>query len=293
MRPLAFSAAADVPQALDLLARHGPTARIIAGGTDLLPALHAGARGIEAVVDISRIAALKRIALAEEGLRIGALATHTDIMRSPLVRTHAPALADAAHAIGAVQTRNRGTLGGNLMTCVPSMDSGPLLLALDARAIVAGQGGTRELDLAELFVGPRKTALGFDEILVALCIPRRNLGKPAAFLKAGLRKGQALALVNVAACLWRDADGALRDPAIALGAVAPTVFRAREAEASLRSVAPSAEAFAAAGRLAAAEAKPISDFRASADYRRELIAVLTARALAAAWRRAGGEEGDR
>lgn len=293
MRPLAFAAAADVPQALDLLARYGPTARIIAGGTDLLPALHGGARGIEAVVDISRIAELKRIALAEEGLRVGALATHTDIMRSPLVRAHAPALAEAAHAIGAVQTRNRGTLGGNLMTCVPSMDSGPLLLALDARAIVAGQSGTRELDLAELFVGPRKTALGFDEILVALCIPRRNLGKPAAFLKAGLRKGQALALVNAAACLWRDADGTLRDPAIALGAVAPTVFRAHEAEASLRGVAPSAEAFAAAGRLAAAEAKPISDFRASADYRREVIAVLTARALAAAWQRAGGQEGDR
>jgi carbon-monoxide dehydrogenase medium subunit len=190
---------------------------------------------------------------------------------------------DAAHTIGAVQTRNLGTLGGNLVTGVPSMDSGPALVALEALVTLLGRAGRRQVPLTEFFVGPRKTILGADELVTEILIPRENLGKPAAFRKFGLRKGQALALVNVAVASWIDrARHAFAAPRIALGAVAPTVMRAPQAEAFLEGRTVTPEAMAEAGRIAAAEARPISDFRAPAQYRRDLVAVLTRRALESA-----------
>ncbi len=138
--------------------------------------------------------------------------------------------------------------------------------------------------LADFFVGPRKTALKPDELLVEILIPTENLGKPTHFLKFGLRKGQALALVNVAASIWGDWNThTFVAPRIALGAVAPKVIHAAAAETYLDGRAISPEAMAEAGRLAVGDAKPISDFRASAEYRRDLIAVLTKRALEGAY----------
>jgi CO/xanthine dehydrogenase FAD-binding subunit len=231
------------------------------------------------VIDISQLDELKEIAVADDGLHIGALVTHTEIMRSPVIRDMFPALVEAAHTIGAMQTRNLGTIGGNLITCVPSMDSGPTLIALDAAVTVASSAGQRQMPLADLFVGPRRTSLKPGDLLVDIVIPKENLGKPTAFEKFGLRKGQALALVNVGASFWVERDKFVA-PRISLGAVAPTVIRAPKAEAYLDGRKISAEAIAEAGRIAATEAKPISDFRASAEYRRELIAVLVKRALA-------------
>jgi carbon-monoxide dehydrogenase medium subunit len=183
-----------------------------------------------------------------------------------------------------VQTRNLGTLGGNLVTAVPSVDSGPTLVALDAQVTVLGPGGKRQMPLADFFVGPRKTALKHDELLVEILIPKTSLGKPTAFLKFGLRKGQALALVNVGASFWVNWDSqTFSAPRIALGAVAPKVIHATSAEAYLEGRAITPEAMAEAGRMAAGDAKPITDFRASAEYRRDLIAVLTKRALEGAY----------
>ncbi len=283
MQPFAYIAARNADDAVALLAEHGRSAKILAGGTDLLADLKSASDVPGLVIDISRAADLRGIAVTEDGLRIGALVTHSELMESPLIRDLFPALVDAAHSIGAVQTRNMGTLGGNLVTAVPSMDSGPTLLALDARVTVASRSGRRRFPLAELFVGPRQTSLGADELLFDIVIPKQNLGKPAGFQKFGLRKGQALALVNAAASFWTDrGTDRFVEPRIALGAVAPTVIRAPEAEAYLagRSITP--EAMAEAGRIASSEAKPISDFRASAGYRRDLIAVLVKRALAGA-----------
>lgn len=273
--------AKDAQQALALLATHGARAKLLAGGTDLLVDLKSAAHVPEVVVDISRAADLGGIEVTEQGLRIGALATHSAVMDSPLVREHFPALVDASHTVGAVQTRNLGTLAGNLVTCVPSMDGGPALLALETIVTVASAAGRRQVPLSEFFVGPRKTILKPDEMLLDMVIPRKNLGKPTAFLKFGLRKGQALALVNVAASAWIDPERQVFvEPRIALGAVAPTVIRAPRAEAWLDGQPATKEAMAEAGRIAAGEAKPISDFRASAGYRRDLIEVLVARALA-------------
>ena len=287
MRGFELVSAKDSRHAVALLAEHAPSARILAGGTDLLVDLKSSPHTPRVVIDISRAEDLKIIARTDEGLSIGALVTHAEIMRSPLIREMFPALAEAAHSIGAVQTRNLGTLGGNLVTGVPSMDSGPTLLALDALVTVAGPAGRRQMPLGEFFVAPRKTALQPAELLAEIVIPRQNLGKPAQFLKFGLRKGQALALVNVAASLWVDWDtNVFVAPRIALGAVAPTVIRASKAEALLEGRAVTPEAMAEAGRMAAGEARPINDFRASAAYRRELIAVLTKRALEGAYARA-------
>jgi CO/xanthine dehydrogenase FAD-binding subunit len=291
MRAFGYVAAKDVEHAVALLGEHGAKAKVLAGGTDLLVDLKSAADGPEVIVDISRVDELKNITIVDDGLRIGALVTHADLMRSPIITNMFPALADAAHSIGAMQTRNLGTLAGNLVTCVPSMDSGPALIALDASVTVAGPSGRRQMSLADLFVGPRKTSLKPEELLIDIVIPKENLGKPIAFEKFGLRKGQALALVNAAASFWIDrGKSAFAAPRVALGAVAPTVIRAPKAEAYLAGRKISAEAMAEAGRIAATEARPISDFRASAEYRRDLIAVLVKRALAKAQARAATKE---
>jgi CO/xanthine dehydrogenase FAD-binding subunit len=286
MRAFEFFAAKDSSDAVALLVQHAATSKvkIIAGGTDLLADLKFSAHGPDVVIDISRADDLKAIAVTDAGLSIGALVTHSQIMRSPLIRQMFPALVDAAHTIGAVQTRNLGTLGGNLVTAVPSMDSGPTLMALEAIVTIAGPGGRRQVPLSEFFVGPRKTVLKPDELLAEILIPKQNLNKPTHFLKFGLRKGQALALVNVAASFWVDWDkNVFVAPRIALGAVAPKVIRAPKAEAFLEGRTVSPETMAEAGQVAVGDAKPISDFRASAGYRRDLVAVLTKRALEGAY----------
>jgi len=279
MKAFGYVAAKDVTDAVALLAEHGAGAKVLAGGTDLLADLKFAPHHPDIIVDISRLDELKDIEVADDGLHIGALVTHSEIMRSPVIRDMFPALVEAAYTIGAVQTRNLGTLGGNLVTCVPSMDSGPTLIALEAEVVIAGPGGKRRIQLGELFAGPRKTSLKTGELLTDIIIPKANLNKPAAFEKFGLRKGQALALVNAAAAFFVD-NGNFKAPRIALGAVAPIVIRAPEAEAYLEGRKITKDAMAEAGRIAATEAEPISDFRASADYRRDLITVLVKRCLA-------------
>jgi len=285
MRAFEFFAAKDASDAVALLARYGPRVKVLAGGTDLLADLKfaAASHAPQAVVDISRADDLRGIQMTDQGLRIGSLVTHTEIMRSPVIREQLPALVDAAHTIGAIQTRNLGTLGGNLVTAVPSMDSGPTLVALDAIVTVAGPEGRRQMPLADFFVGPRKTVLKTDELLVEIIIPKENVGKPAHFLKFGLRKGQALALVNVAAAFWVGEGNTFKAPRVALGAVAPKVIHAPAAEQFLEGKPITLDNMAEAGTLAVSDAKPINDFRASAGYRRDLIAVLTRRALEASY----------
>src|SRR5258705_576312 len=285
MRAFEFFAAKDASDAVALLAKHGPKVKVIAGGTDLLADLKfsSASHAPQVVVDISRADDLRGIQMTDQGLRIGSLVTHTEIMRAPIISEQFPALVDAAHTIGAVQTRNLGTLGGNLVTAVPSMDSGPTLVALDAIVTVAGADGKRQMPLSDFFVGPRKTVLKSDELLVDIIIPKENVGKHAHFLKFGLRKGQALALVNVAAAFWVGDGNTFKAPRIALGAVAPKVIHALSAESFLEGKPITPENMAEGGKLAVNDAKPINDFRASASYRRDLIAVLTRRALEAAY----------
>ena len=281
MKPFDFIQPETTDLAILALSEHSPNVRILNGGTDYLVELKHVAQSPGVVVDVSRLKDLKGIDITDAGLRIGAGVTHTEIMANPLIKKHVPAMIDAAHTVGAVQTRNLGTLGGNLVTCVPSMDSGPTLLALDAEVTVLGAKGTRKSSLSDFFVAPRKTSLEPDELLLEIIIPKENLGKPASFIKFGLRKGQALALVNAASAFWIDKNK-FKDVRIALGAVAPVVIRATKAETMLEGQAVSEELINEAAKVAVGDAKPINDFRASADYRSDLIEVGARRTLQAA-----------
>jgi len=281
LKPFDFIQPETTDLAILALSEYSPNVRILNGGTDYLVELKHVAQSPGVVVDVSRLKDLKGIAITDAGLRIGAGVTHTEIMANPLIKKHVPAMIDAAHTVGAVQTRNLGTLGGNLVTCVPSMDSGPTLLALDAEVTVLGAKGTRKSSLSDFFVAPRKTSLEPDELLLEIIIPKENLGKPASFIKFGLRKGQALALVNAASAFWIDKNK-FKDVRIALGAVAPVVIRASKAETMLEGQAVSDELINEAAKVAVGDAKPINDFRASADYRSDLIEVGARRTLQAA-----------
>jgi len=281
LKPFDFIQPATIDAAILALAEYSPNVRILNGGTDCLVELKHVAQSPGVVIDVSRLQGLKGIEIVDAGLRIGAGVTHTEIMADPLIKEHVPAMIDAAHTVGAVQTRNLGTLGGNLVTCVPSMDSGPTLLALDADVTILGAKGTRQSSLTDFFVAPRKTSLEPDELLLEIIIPKENLGKPASFIKFGLRKGQALALVNAASALWVEGNK-FKDVRIALGAVAPVVIRASKAEALLEGQSVSEGLIQEAAKIAVGEAKPIDDFRASKEYRNDLIEVGTRRTLQAA-----------
>lgn len=281
MKPFDFFQPQSTDAAIAELVAYGPNVKILAGGTDAVVDLKHTPDSLGLVVDISRLDDLKGISLTDAGLRIGAGVTHTDIVTNLLIAEHAPALVDAARTIGAVQTRNLGTLGGNLVTCMPAMDSGPTLIALEAEVTIVGCSGKRTIPLGEFFIGYRKTVLAKDELLLEIVIPKLNLGKPASFIKFGLRKGQALALVNAASALWVE-NGRFKDARISLGAVAPVVIRAPKAEAVLEGQAISKERIDEAAKAAVTEANPIDDFRASRKYRSNLIEVGVRRTLTAA-----------
>lgn len=283
--------------AIGVLAEHAPRGRPLAGGTDVLVEYRETVSGDAVLVDIGRLAEPSGVEVTTEGLRIGSLTTHSTILEEPLFARYAPAMVQAARVTGSVQIRNRGTIGGNLCTAVPAMDGGPSLFVLGAVATVVGPRGERSIPIAEMFSGPRNTVLEPDELLVSITVPKAMLGRPQAFWKFGLRKGQALALVNAAASVGVTDDGMLADPRISLGAVAPTVIRATAAEdvlSAARTPAEYEEVVSEAAAAAVADAEPIDDFRASAAYRRDLIEVGVRRvvraAVAEAARRVGAGE---
>ena len=279
MRPFDYAAPASVQEAIALLAEHGDHAKVLAGGTDLIVDLKHDPGNVALLVDVTEIPEFLGIEETDEGLRIGSAAKYGEIMDNPLCREYTPEIIAASHTVGAVQTRNLGTIGGNLVTCVPSADSAPSLLVLDAEVTVAGTDGNRRMPLTDFFVGPRKTCLESHELLVDIRIPKSDLGKPSHFLKFGLRKGQALALVNAAASLWLDDNGAIAEPRIALGAVAPVPMRCPKAEAVLAGKQPTDELLQEAAEVAVTECRPIDDFRASANYRRQLVRTMTYRCM--------------
>jgi xanthine dehydrogenase iron-sulfur cluster and FAD-binding subunit A len=276
---------ASLPEALALLAHHRDACRVIAGGTDLILELERGVRRQEVLVDISRIPGLDEIGAANGLLRIGPLVTHNRVVGSPAAVADAFPLARACWEVGAPQIRNRGTVAGNLVTASPANDTITPLWAMDARVVLASQArGERSLAFDEFYRGVRRTALQDDEMLVRIEAPLLRPTERGTFVKLGLRRAQAISVVNVAVILDFDEGGAgaqhrVRGARIALGAVAPTIVRAGAAEAFLAGCEFTDEAIDRAARLAVEAARPISDIRAEAWYRSEMVRVLTARAL--------------
>jgi len=271
----------SVAHVLDLLAEYD-NAWPVAGATDLLPLVRAGRWRPSLVVDITRLDELRYIRPLEDGLEIGALTTHAELMRSPLVREQAPVLADAAGCVAGPQVRARATLGGNICTASPAADTVPALLVLGAEAVMLNPEGERRLPLAEFLTGPGQTVLGADEMLKGVWIPALPQGAGMAFEKLGKRKALTISVVNTAALLV-VADGHIQQARLALGAVAPTVVRCPASEEALQGGEPGESLFAEAAARVQEAIRPIDDVRASAAYRRVAAEALAQRTLLRAW----------
>lgn len=257
--------------------------RPIAGGTDVMVAITGELGPIpERMLDLSRIDALRGIALEANGLVLGARTTYTEIRRSALCREHLPALVEAAATIGAAQIQNRGTLGGNIANASPAGDTLPILLAADAVILVGGQRGEREIKALDYFVSYRKTALAPDELILQVRFPLPQ-GRELRFRKVGTRRAQAISKV-VLALAWQDGPKGWSDVRVALGSVAATPIRAAATEAVLEGARPTPEVADRAAETLAGELQPIDDVRSTADYRR----AVSARVLHRLLRDAGG-----
>jgi CO/xanthine dehydrogenase FAD-binding subunit len=271
-----YRQATSLAQATTLLAE-SEGARVLAGGTDLLVDLRERRQAPSLLVDVSGLADLRGIAAANGGLRLGGASTVGEVLADPLVAARAPALAQAAREFADYLTRNKATLGGNLANASPGADLVVPLLALDAQIVLAGPAGERTLPLDAFLVGPRQTALQAGELVRAVVLP----GTPGRqfFYKLGLKRGGAIAVVSVATRVALDGQGRCVSAAIALGAVAPRPFRATDAEAVLTGSSFTPDSIARAAERAAGAARPITDVRGGADYRRAMVRALVARGL--------------
>lgn len=286
MRPFEYFAPTTLAETAAILTRFEGQAKILAGGTDLLVEIKENLRHPAGVINLKKVPGLDSLTYAEAtGLTIGALTTVRQVETSPLVKQHYPALAEAARTLGSIQVRNRATVAGNICRASPSADTPPPLIAADARALIFNPAGERTVSLADFFTGPGQTGLAPNEILRAITVPPPSSRTGQAYLKHGRRRAMELATVGVAVNLTLDGD-VCRSIRIVLGAVAPTPLRAVETEALLTGAAPDDSLIEQAAQMAMTEARPISDVRASADYRREMVGVLTRRAIRLALERA-------
>lgn len=285
MRRFDLALPTSVDDCLRMLAEHGPEARLLAGGTDLLPQLRNGVLRPRWVVDLSGVARLRVLEAADGGLRVGAAVTARELEQHPGVRSGYQALAESGALVGSVQVRNLATLGGNLCNAAPSADMAAPLLALDAEAVIVGPRGERRVPLAGFFLGPRRTVLDRGELLVELVVPAPGPRSGGSYLRHTPRRELDIAVVGVASQLTL-ADGVCTKARIALAAVAPVPLRAIPAEQALEGRPVTAERIAQAAELAVGTARPIADQRGSAEFRRHLVRVLTRRTLGLALERA-------
>jgi xanthine dehydrogenase iron-sulfur cluster and FAD-binding subunit A len=283
-----YTNATNVGEVLQILAEHQEHVRIVAGATDLLLEIERGLRkDIDVLIDISRVPDLATITLDDqETIHLGPLITHNHCVASKLLRERAFPLVRAAWEVGAPQIRNRGTVAGNLITASPANDTITPLMALGASVTLRSLRGDRVVPLSDFYLGVRKTEMRPDEMLVDISFPAMNGHQCGTFLKLGLRRAQAISVVNVALVLTLD-DSIVSKVAITLGAVAPTIIHADTAEEYLVGQTLDEERINQAALLAAQETTPIDDIRGSAAYRREMVRVLISRGLRALSR---GEE---
>jgi carbon-monoxide dehydrogenase medium subunit len=287
VKDFTYLAPRSLSEAVALLAEHRGTTKVLAGGTDLMLQLQDGMWAPDYVVDVRDIPELTTLTYSEQaGLTVGAATPLRRIETSELIQEKYPQLATGASEIGSVQIRNLGSLGGNICTATPSADGVPSLVSLEATARLVSARGERSVPLETVFAGVRRTILEPDELLVDLRIPAPAPRSSGVYIKLDTRPQMDLAIVGVAATVSLNADQTIKKATICLGAVAPTPVRVREAEELLAGRALSDDLLAQAGAAAARAARPISDVRGSADYRREQCDLLTRRALRLAVQRA-------
>ncbi len=274
----------SVDETLRLLAEHGPEARLIAGGTDLMVELRRGIRPAAVLLDVTRVSepsGVHQITMDGGGvIHIGPLVTHNQAVASDLLTKQAFPLVQTCWQVGTPQLRNRGTIAGNLVTASPANDTITTLWALGACLTLSSSRGNRTLSLPDFYRGVRQTALAEDELVTDISFPALKGNQRGVFVKLGLRRSHAIAVVNAAVVLTFEGD-IVAAASITLGSVAPTIIRAPAAERSLVGSALHEDGIAQAASLAAEAAAPIDDIRSGAGYRQQMVQVLVRRALGA------------
>ena len=279
MKSFEYMAPKTIKEVVSALKKHGKKAMIVAGGTDLLVKMKGRALGPDVIVDIKRVPGLDEIKFDKKnGLTVGACVTMREVELSPVVRKHYPGVAEGAEIVGSVQIRNRATIVGNLCNAAPSADVAPGLMVHGAKVKVAGPGGSRTLPLEGFFAGPGRNTLKPGEWVTHVVVPPPPPRTGSAYVRHCTREAMDIAVVGVGASVTlAPKNGVCKEARIVLGAVAPTPIRAPRAEALLRGQKLTDALIAQAGQVASEEARPISDQRGSAEFRRDLTKVMTER----------------
>jgi aerobic carbon-monoxide dehydrogenase medium subunit len=281
-----YQAPTSVDAAIKALSSLGDRAKVVAGGHSLIPIMKLRLAQPEVLVDIGRIGELRYVRVDGDRLAIGALTTHSDVVRSGSVRESVPVLAETASEIGDQQVRNRGTIGGSLAHADPAADYPATILALDAEIVAQGPNGRRTIKATDFFTGLLETALAADELIVEVRLPVQGQGSGGTYLKMP-NKASHYAVVGVAAVARVD-GGKLASLAVGVTGAGARPTRASAVEQALTGQVPSADAIARAAESAADGIDLLSDIHGSADYRAHITRVYTRRAIEEAVRRAGG-----
>ena len=290
MKDIAYAAPTTIAEAVGLLNDKGDRARVLAGGTDLIVQVREYRRDIDIMVDVKRVPEMMELRLdAKTGLTIGAAVPCYRIYDDPQIKKLYPGLVDAAYLIGGIQIQSRASLGGNLCNSSPAADSIPALIALEAVAVIAGPKATREVPVEQFCQAPGKNVLARGELLTAIRIPAPKPNSGAAYLRFIPRNEMDIAVVGVGVSVQLDVTKSKCVAArISLGAVAPTPLLVTEASAALIGSTLIEDHLAKAAELAQAAARPITDMRGDAEYRKHLVSVLVKRTLNIAIDRAKG-----
>lgn len=283
MQEIEFCSPRTLREAISILSRADGVGKPLAGGTDLINQMRDGILEPSVIVDVKEIPELNRLEFRpRSGLHIGAAVPCTTIAANPYVKEIYPSLAQACALMGPVQIQNRASIGGNICNAAPSADTVPTLICLGAKSVIAGSKGKHEVLLEEFFLGPGRTILAPDELLVEIIIPKPPRNSACAYQRFTLREELEIAVVGVGVFLeLTSRNRKCRDVRMALATAAPTPLRAREAEAFLKGRVIDDGTINEASERAVLVANPSSGIRGSADYRRELIKVLTRRTLKA------------
>jgi len=283
-----FHEPADLAELCNVLVELGPEAELLAGGTDLIVNMKKKMAHPAHVVWLGRVPELKGLQVQEEEVEIGSGVTAAQLAQEPAIRAFS-ALVQGGRSLGTPLIRNLATLGGNLITARPAADLPPPLMVYGAQVVLKSRERERRMDLDRFFEGPGSTRREPDEVLARVVFKKPSGPSGSRYIKLGVRETLEISLVNVGVFLELDPEQkAIQEARVVLGAVAPTPIRAPSAEARLRGEAPSPKLFEEAARAAVSDSRPIDDFRASAEYRREMVRVLTQRALHGAWAEAVG-----
>ena len=280
IKPFNFITANSLGDALDKLEQSGPDAKIIAGGTDLVLHLKKKTASPKTIISLHKLTGLQTVEEQNNVIHIGAMARHADLAKHPLLEKKTSILCQAVGLIGSWQIRNAGTIGGNLCNASPAADGVPPLLALDADLVIAGKDNEKKVPVASFFTGPGQTIMTDNEILKEIQIPAPSPLSGGCYLKLRRRKAVDISIAGVAFQAELDTDGkTIAKARFALGGVAPTPIRVKEAEQILSglSLDEAKNRMETCAKICADAAKPIDDLRASADYKRTIVNIFVQR----------------